>query len=440
LSPLPTNDLEARVLGDIARRRADLVELCSELIRYDTSARGLVDRPGEEAALQAHLARRLRDAGLEIELWVPDPEAVTGVTMPPGFSFDGRPQLLGRRAGTGGGRNLLLNGHVDVVPPGPEHAWTAPPRSARVGDGRLYGLGACDMKGGVAAMVVAVEALAALRVETAGDLLVNTVTDEESTGAGTAAVVARGLPVDAAVIPEPTGLDLWTGSRGAGIATITVPGHPGHAGLARRAGDPAPAVNAIDATVPVLRALHRLRDDWRSDAALAHPLLGTGDIVPISIEAGDWLVTHPSSCRLRCHVSFTPSQADERGLGGPVRHELEERVAAAAAQDPWLRQNPPRIEWSAGVPTAEVPDDHPIVETLRRAAADVGRTSRLSSRTTWYDGVTLTRSGIPTVACGPGDIAQAHAVDEFVPVADLVATAQCLALTALRFCGPSRRA
>jgi acetylornithine deacetylase len=434
------NDLEARVLEEIARRRADLVRLCSALIGYDTIARGLADRPGEEAALQAHLARRLRDAGLEVEPWVPEPEAVTGVTLPPGFSFDGRPQLLGRRAGTGGGRNLLLNGHVDVVPPGPEDAWTAPPRSARVSDGRLYGRGACDMKGGVAAMVVAVEALAALRVETAGDLLVNTVTDEESTGAGTAAVVARGLPADAAVIPEPTGLDVWTGSRGAGIATITVPGRAGHAGLARRAGDPAPAVNAIDAAVPVLRALHRLRDDWRSDAALAHPLLGTGDIVPISIEAGDWLVTHPSSCRLRCHVSFTPSQADERGLGGPARHELEERVAAAAAQDPWLRENPPWVEWSAGVPTAEVPADHPIVETLRRSAADLGRTSRLSSRTTWYDGVTLTRSGIPTVAYGPGDIAQAHGVDEFVPVDDLVATAQCLALTALRFCRPSRRA
>jgi acetylornithine deacetylase len=434
------NDLEARVLGEIARRRDDLVELCSDLIRYDTSARGLGDRPGEEAALQAHLARRLRDAGLEVELWVPEPDAVRDVTVPPGFRFDGRPQLLARRAGSGGGRNLLLNGHVDVVPPGPENAWTVPPRSARFRDGRVYGLGACDMKGGVAAMVVAVEALAAVPVETAGDLLVNTVTDEESTGAGTAAVVTRGVPADAAVIPEPTGLDLWTGSRGAGIATITVPGRAGHAGLGRQEGDPAPAVNAIDATVPVLRALHRLRDDWRSDAALAHPLLGTGDIVPISIEAGDWLVTHPSSCRLRCHISFTPSQADDQGRGDPVRRELEERVAAAAAQDPWLRDNPPRVEWSAGVPTAEVPVGHPIVATLRRAAADLGRASRISSRTTWYDGVTLTRSGIPTVACGPGDIAQAHAVEEFVPVDELVATAQCLALTALRFCGTAGRA
>ena len=428
------------MLEEIERRRDDLVELCAELIGYDTSARGLGERPGEEAALQAHLARRLRGAALEVELWVPEPEAVAGVTVPPGFSFDGRPQLLARRPGSGGGRSLLLNGHVDVVPPGPEDAWTAPPRSARLRDGRLYGLGACDMKGGVAAMVVAVEALAAMRAETAGDLLVNTVTDEESTGAGTAAVVTRGVPVDAAVIPEPTGLDVWTGSRGAGIVTITVPGRTGHAGLGREDSDPAPAVNAIDATVPLLLALQRLRDDWRSVAALAHPLLGTGDLVPISIEAGDWLVTHPSSCRLRCHISFTPSQADDRGLGGPVRHELEQRVAAAAAQDPWLRANPPHIEWSAGVPTAEVPADHPIVETLRRAAADLGRGGRISSRTTWYDGVTLTRSGIPTVACGPGDIAHAHAVDEFVPVDELVATAQCLALTVLRFCGPSRRA
>jgi hypothetical protein len=108
-------------------------------------------------------------------------------------------------------------------------------------------------------------------------------------------------------------------------------------------------------TAPLLAALHRLRDDWYSDTRRAHPLLATGDIVPISMEAGDWLVTHPSSCRLRCHVSFTPEQADEEGLGGPVRREVEERLAAAAAENSWLREHPPVVDWSAGVPTAEVP-------------------------------------------------------------------------------------
>ena len=432
------SDLEKRLSEAVEARRNELVELCSELIGYNTSARDPGDPPGEEAALQARLAGRLRAAGVEVELWEPKPAAAAGVTVPPGFRFEGRPQLLARRRGTGGGRSLLLNGHVDVVPPGPEEAWTAAPRSAQLRDCRLYGLGSCDMKGGVAAMIVAVEALTALAVQTAGDVLVCTVTDEESTGAGAAALVARGVRAHAGVIPEPTGLDVWTASRGASIATITVTGRPGHAGLVRRGDDRAAAVNAIDLTAPLLDALHRLRDDWHFDAEHAHPLLATGDIVPISIEAGDWLVTHPSSCRLRCHVSFTPAQADEQGLGGPVRRELERRLAAVAAEDSWLREHPPIVEWTAGVPTAEVAGDHPIVEVLRGAAADMGRDSGLSSRTTWYDGVTFTRGGIPTVACGPGDIAQAHAVDEFVPVDDLVAAAKCLALTVVRFCGIKR--
>ena len=424
------NALEQRVVDEVERRRDDLVELTSTLIGFDTRSDEL---PGEEAALQAHLAGRLSEAGLEVELWEPEPYVVTGVAVPPGFSFEGRPQLLARRPGGGGGRNLLLNGHVDVVPPGPLEAWTAPPSSARLSAGRLYGLGACDMKGGVAAMVLAVEALGALSVATAGDLLVNTVTDEESTGAGSAAMVARGLGADAGIIPEPTGLDVWTASRGAALATVTVRGRSGHAGLARTGNDPAAAVNAIEVAAPVLSALHRLRNEWRSEDGRGHPLLGSRDIVPVSIEAGDWLVTHPSSCRVHCHVSFTPTQADERGLGDHVRRQVEQRVAEAARDDAWLSGHPPVVGWSA-VPTAEVPGGHPLVEVLRSAAADVGREGRLSSRTTWYDGVTFTRAGIPTVACGPGDIAQAHSVDEFVPVDELVRAAQCMALAAVRFC------
>jgi acetylornithine deacetylase len=430
-----TSALERRLLSEVERRRDDLVELVSTLIGFDTSARDLGYPPGEEAALQAHLASLLRKAGLEVELWEPEPDVAASVTVPAGFRFDGRPQLLARRRGAGGGPNLLLNGHVDVVPPGPAGAWTTPPRTTRVRAGRLYGLGSCDMKGGVAAIVVAVEALAALSVTTAGDLLVNTVTDEESTGAGAAAILARGIDAEAGVIPEPTGFDVWTASRGSGVLTITVNGRPGHAGLARLAGDPDAAVNAIDEAAPLLEALHGLREDWRSDGGRAHPLLGSGDIVPISIEGGDWLVTHPSSCRLCCHVSFTPAQADGQGLGGPVRREVERRLASAAAESAWLREHPPVVEWSAGVPTAEVPAGHTIVDVLRSAAADLGRAGGVATRTTWYDGVTFTRGGIPTVACGPGDIGQAHAVDEFVAVDELVSAAQCMALATVRFCG-----
>ena len=115
---------------------------------------------------------------------------------PPGHDFRGRPQLLATASGTGGGRTLLLNGHVDVVTVEPREGWTSDPFTPALRDGRLYGRGACDMKGGVAAMLIATEVLRALEVPLAGDLVVNTVTDEESTAAGSLAVAASGLRAD----------------------------------------------------------------------------------------------------------------------------------------------------------------------------------------------------------------------------------------------------
>ena len=141
-------------------------------------------------------------------MWEPDAAALppTRYPIPAGHHFRGRPQLVARRAGAGGGRSLLFNGHIDVVTPEPRERWTTDPFGADVRDGRLYGRGACDMKGGVAAMVVATEVLAALDVPLRGDLLVNTVTDEESTGARRRSRPSRTASrADGAIIPEPTG-------------------------------------------------------------------------------------------------------------------------------------------------------------------------------------------------------------------------------------------
>jgi acetylornithine deacetylase len=295
------------------------------------------------------------------------------------------------------------------------------------------------MKGGVAAMVFAVEALARLGVPTAGDILVNTVTDEESTGAGALATAARGLRADAGIVPEPTGLDVWTACRGSVLAGVTVRGRAGHAGLSRPGGGNR-AVNAIDKAALLLAALAEVRDDWARREEDTHPLLGAGDIVPTSISAGGWLVAHPAKCRFELHVSYLPAQADADGWSERVRVELADRLGAAAAADPWLREHPPELDWlPGGVPPADVPPTELVVALARTAAADVGRSGRLATRTTWYDGATFTRAGIPTIAFGPGNIARAHAVDEHVEVDELVASAQSLALVALRFCGQTAR-
>ena len=176
---------EQRVVDLVASRERELVELLRELIAFDTRTHGPDDPARDEAALQAHLARRLLAAGALVELAEPDATPFHGHPMVPhGFTFTGRPQLVARFAGTGGGRSLLLNGHVDVVDVEPRSAWSVDPFDAVIRDGHVWGRGACDMKGGVAAMVIAAESLAEAGVALAGDLVVNTVTDEESTGAG----------------------------------------------------------------------------------------------------------------------------------------------------------------------------------------------------------------------------------------------------------------
>src|SRR4051794_11623776 len=139
--------LERRVVEEIERRRTDLVDLLATLVAFDTRAPGPELAPRDEAALQEHLAGRLRAAGLDVDVWEPDAAALPAERygFPAGYHFRGRPQLVARRAGTGGGRSLLLNGHVDVVTPEPLEQWSSDPFRADIRDGRLHGRGACDM-------------------------------------------------------------------------------------------------------------------------------------------------------------------------------------------------------------------------------------------------------------------------------------------------------
>src|SRR5581483_8079343 len=176
-------ETERRVCDAIEAGNEELVALACELIAFDTTARNPGDPPRAEVALQEHLAATLEGAGATAELFEPDAAAMDGKPLvPPGLDFAGRPQLIARKAGGGGGRSLVLNGHIDVVTAEPRGEWTSDPFVPEVRDGNLYGRGACDMKGGIAAMTFAVETLAALDIELGGDLLVATNTDEESSG------------------------------------------------------------------------------------------------------------------------------------------------------------------------------------------------------------------------------------------------------------------
>jgi acetylornithine deacetylase len=435
---------EQQVCEAIDGRTDELVALASTLIGFDTTARTPGDPPRQETALQECLASRLGAAGAEIDLFEPDAKALNGKPLvPPGLDFDGRPQLIATRRGGGGGPSLVLNGHIDVVSAEPRGDWRSDPFAAEVRTGNLYGRGACDMKGGIAAMVLAVETLAALGVPLRGDLLVATNTDEESSGAGGTALVEHGLRADAGIVTEPTGFDVWLACRGSEYGVVTVPGRPGHAEVHQPGWRDGGAVNAIEKASVVLDAIASLRREWASRPGLEHPLLSRPALLPTMARSGEWPVTYPAACELTIAVMYLPAQADERGWGADVRAEVEDWIGRETARaDDWLAEHPPRFEWwPNAVMPFEIPESEPIVSTISAVTADIGRAGRIGGLDSWYDGATLTQlAGIPSIAYGPpgfdaGGLSVAHMVDEYVPVDGLVACAQGVAVAAMRFCG-----
>jgi acetylornithine deacetylase len=440
---MPLTDLERSVCEAIEAQRDELVSLATTLIAFDTTARNVGDPPRDESAMQEYLGEVLRESGARVDVWEPDAEAMAGKPLvPPGLDFVGRPQLIATRAGAGGGRSLYFGGHIDVVSVAPRESWTSDPFAAQVRDGKLYGRGACDMKGGIAAMVFATQMLNQLDVGLAGDLLVATNTDEESSGAGGTALVEHGLRADAGIVTEPTGFDAWIACRGSEYGVIHVAGRPGHAEVHQPGWRDGGAVNAIEKASVVLDAIASLRSEWSQRDGLDHPYLSRPALLATMARSGEWPVTYPASCELTIAVMYVPAQADERGWGSNVRAEVEQWIARETARDDWLAEHPPVIEWwPNSVMPFEIDAGEPIVSTVLEATADVAHPGRLGGLDSWYDGATVTQlAGIPSIGFGPpgfnaDGVSVAHMVDEFVPVDGLVACAQGLAVTAMRFCG-----
>lgn len=432
--------LERAVTDEIAAGRTELVSLVAELVGFDTTAREPGDPPRQEAALQQYLANRLAAVGASVDLWEPQAGTLGSPRqVPPGLEFADRPQLAATFAGAGGGRSLLLNGHIDAVTPDPVESWTSDPWQADERDGRLYGVGASDMKSGVGCMVYAAEALARLGVRLNGDLIVHTNTDEESSGSGSIAGVQHGLRADAGICTEPTPGQIWVACRGSMSLTVTVAGRAGHAEIEHPHWREGGAVNAIDKAAILMDAVRALDVEWRERADGLHPYLPPATIMTTVINAGTWYVIYPASCAFTVNMLYLPADTDPAGWGTEVARRVEERVLSAAATDEWLAEHPPTFEWGPDLPPFEVDEESPIVEVLAGAAADLGAPQELGGLASWFDAASFSRSGAcPMVGFGPGTAGrpfEGHKVDESVVIDDLVRCTQTLAVSAMRWCG-----
>jgi len=415
------NQLERRVLDAI-----DLEGLISFLVRLI----GVPSLDGEETAAQDLVADQMRLCGLTIDRWPIDLEKLR---LHPAFSEEiarseavGLVGWMGSRAGT---ESLILNGHVDVVPAGDPKKWIHPPWQGTLTDRHVFGRGSADMKGGLCCALFAAKAIRDAGVELTSSLVVQSVVGEEDGGTGTLAALARGYRASAAIIMEPTNLEIVTSQAGALNFRLTVPGKSAHGSMR------AEGVSALEKFWLLHDAIGELES--RRNSGVDHPLLGQHELpYPISIgtvRSGNWASSVPESlvCEGRFGVAVGEDLEDARG-------DFEQQVQAAAQQDPWLAQHAPTVEWWGGqFAPAETPVDHPIVEALRDTVQDLTlRQPRIEGVTYGADMRLLVNEGqIPTVLFGPGDVKLAHQTDEFVPIDDLMIAVRTLALVATRYCG-----
>jgi acetylornithine deacetylase len=385
---------------------------------------------GDEAEGQEHVAAQMARCGLEVDLWELD---LDQLKQHPAFSVEEERErplgVVGVMGDRGQGRSLILNGHVDVVPPGDQNLWHYPPWRGTIAEGCVYGRGAADMKGGLCCSLFAVKALRDAGVHLKGRLMVESVIGEEDGGVGTLAAVLRGYTADGAIVVEPTGLAVAPVQAGAFNFRVTIPGQAAH-GCVREEG-----VSAIEKFFPVYQALmelerrrnERFRDPLYARYELPHALC-VG-----SVRAGTWASSVAESLVFegRYGISVDEDQT-------AARRSLEEAVAAAAESDPWLRDHPPVVEWWGGqFYPARTPLEHPLVEAVAGALRDVTEAdATLEGMTYGADmGLLVNVGHTPTVLFGPGDVRVAHRPDEYVPVSELETAVRTLALTALRFCG-----
>lgn len=414
---------ERRVLD--ALDETELVATLVELVRVPS-----ITGTDAESDLQHTVARWCEEAGLEVDVWSLDLEALRTDPDFPGTEAE-RVEgygVVGTSAGEGL-PSLVLQGHIDVVPVGDIAKWPgAQPFSARITGGALHGRGACDMKAGLAVNLAVARALHRSGVRTERRLALHSVVSEEDGGLGALATVRRGHAGEVAVITEPTSGRVITANAGALTFRLEVAGRAAH-GSTRLDG-----VSAVEAFWPVHLALRALEARRNTDT---HPLFADTPLpygISIgTVRSGDWASSVPdllvAEGRMGVRLGEDPTDA---------RAALEQAVAEGAAADPWLRDHLPRVTWPGGqFASGVLPEGHGLLEEVADAVHAVTGARPAEAAAPYGSDLRLYAGpgGIPTLQYGPGDVRLAHAPRESVPLHEVVTVARSLALLAARRLG-----
>jgi acetylornithine deacetylase len=375
----------------------DAIGLLRELVRTDSRNPSLATGAPGEGPIARLLADVLATWGFEARL----------VDAAPG-----RPNVIARLPGKGGGRSLMLNGHIDVV--GVENMSHAP-FDAFERDGRVYGRGSSDMKGGVAAMCAAA---ARVKGSLRGDVIVACVADEEWRSLGTSALVASGVRADAAIVTEPTGLAIMPAHKGFAWIQVVLHGRAAH-GSRWDLG-----VDAIRHAGLLLAELDRI--DREVLPQRSHGLVGRPSLHAGAIEGGLGISTYPDRCALQIERRTIPGETI-----GDVTREMDDVCRALRAKVPAFHAD---VEVLFAQPPSDVDPNSPVCQTLKRALESKTITPRVAGMSAWTDAALLNDAGIPAICFGPGDMGLAHAAEEYIDVREVEQAADILASFARDWC------
>ncbi|MGM8366742.1 peptidase [Virgibacillus sp. W0181] len=418
-------DLHQKVKGKIAERRDEYTEFLQQIVKEPTTT-------GNELKAQTFMAERLKGNGLDVDEWIPNYDELVKSKFfnPIRDNYEGSPNVVGVLKGASNkGRSVILNGHIDVVPAGDESKWKHHPYSGDIVDGKLYGRGTTDMKGGNVSTLIALETIIALGIKLKGDVIYESVIEEETGGAGTLAAIQRGYKADVAILPEPSEMRIFPQQQGSLWFEVDVTGESAHGGT-RYEG-----VSALEKGWIVFDEIMKLEE--KRNAPLRKDPLYKDNPIPIPINIGQFNGgIFPSSVAEKAKIQGRYGVAP----GETIDEAKEEFVAMLEnlkTIDDWFEKYPATVKWGGiHLPPGGVEMDHPMLKILQEKFVEVENEEAVLAGSTWgTDGGLLTQAGgIPSIVFGPGTTSMAHFTDEYVELDKLFRTAEIIALAIIEWC------
>ena len=417
------SDLHSIIDSTVNNMRDEIILFIQTLVQSPSLA-------NDEESVQKIIQIKLESLGLETKKVIVQFESIKNhpAFCDDGFSPDSRVNVIGQWKNGDAAKSLILNGHVDVVPTGPETLWNESPWSGSVRDNRIYGRGSCDMKAGLASGIFAIQVLQAIGFKPKGNVMVQSVVGEESGGCGTLTNIVKGYSGDAAVILEPTSLKVCPIQSGALTFRLKIPGQATHAAM-RWDG-----ISAIEKYNLIHQSIIELEKERHQSFNVKYYKL-SDRVAPINIgtiKGGEWHSTVPESVMVEGRLGVFPGES-----ALDARNAFENHLKKVSNSDVWLKENPPILEWFEGqFESGQTDVNHSIIRALKHAYKNVNNNSAILEGVTYGSDLRLftNHADIPAVLFGPGDVRLAHSANEYIEIEEVLTCVKIITNLIIKWC------